>query len=209
MLRRIAVFAAALTAASRSCPSGRGGDLERDRHLLRTDRIAGRCEPVGAPGGGGEAGRLAADDRRGDDRDGGTAGPDSVCADLRPGSSRSHEALHGPRDDFGGREDPLPDRRGLPGSDARRPGPGYGRPGAAGSKSPSSRHTHISPGTDSAGAVAYGSAGVFSSISPVIGTNRTGMMSCSVMRPSGPLAKTLSSWKNPPTGITMRPPGAS
>jgi len=73
----------------------------------------------------------------------------------------------------------------------------HDRRGAGGTAPPSSRD-------------AYGSAGVFSfSISPVIGTKRTGMMSFSVMRPSGPFEKTFNSWKNPPTGITIRPPGAS
>ena len=34
-------------------------------------------------------------------------------------------------------------------------------------------------------------------------------MSFSVIFPSGPLRKTFSSWKKPPTGITMTPPTAS
>ena len=35
------------------------------------------------------------------------------------------------------------------------------------------------------------------------------MMSFSETRPSFSFVKTLSSWKKPPTGITMRPPTAS
>ena len=53
-----------------------------------------------------------------------------------------------------------------------------------------------------------GGDGVFS-ISPVIGTKRTGMMSFSVIFPFASFLKTLSSWKKPPTGMTIRPFGAS
>src|SRR5262249_1292895 len=104
-----------------------------------------------------------------------------------------------------------------PGADARREGARPEQPVVAvGERAEgpdnSGRPGLARPGRDAGRAdfrpAHSGFEGVFS-ISPVIGTNRTGRMSFSEIFPDLSLESTFSSWKNFPTGMTMRPPGAS